>query len=154
MSEELYTYLNTLISDSVSTGKEGGTRSRLQKVGRVCRPVVGTKYMYWECRDSMSISIWLCCPKGLGLASLVSGGGLGVTTVWCCGRVVIPSWMKWGPQVRVMVVQLSRRGIQYICLCELFSMVVMCVRLLTELMLIFSLGWCSSCQIKNPFSQL
>jgi len=46
MSEELYTYLNTVISDSVSTGEEGGTRSRLQKVGRVCRLVVGTKYMY------------------------------------------------------------------------------------------------------------
>ena len=45
MSEELYTYLNTVISDSVSTGAEGGgARSRLQKVGRVCRPVVGTKY--------------------------------------------------------------------------------------------------------------
>ena len=29
MSEELYTYLNTVISDSVSTGEEGGgTRSR------------------------------------------------------------------------------------------------------------------------------
>ena len=43
MSEELYTYLNTVISDSVSTG---GMSSRLQKVGSVCRPVVGTKYMY------------------------------------------------------------------------------------------------------------
>jgi hypothetical protein len=31
MSEELYTYLNTVISDSISTGV--GTRSDLQKVG-------------------------------------------------------------------------------------------------------------------------
>jgi len=46
MSVELYTYLNTVISDSVSTGVERGTRSRLQKLGSVCRPVVGTKYMY------------------------------------------------------------------------------------------------------------
>jgi hypothetical protein len=46
MSEELYTYLNTIFSDSVSTGGRGGTRSRLQNVGRVCTPVVGTKYMY------------------------------------------------------------------------------------------------------------
>ena len=46
MSEELYTYIDKIISDSVSTGAEGGTRSRLQKVGGVCRPEVGTKYMY------------------------------------------------------------------------------------------------------------
>ena len=46
MSEELYTYTDTVISDNVSTGAEGGTRSRLQKVGSVCRPEVGTKYMY------------------------------------------------------------------------------------------------------------
>jgi hypothetical protein len=92
MSEELYTYLNTVTSDSVSTGVQGeGARSRLQKVGRVCRPVLGTKYMYKECPYSMSNISWLCCPKGLALASLVSGGGPGVTVVCCCGRVVIPS---------------------------------------------------------------
>jgi len=45
MPEELYTYLNSHQWQCEYRGR-GGTRSRLQKVGRVCRPVVGTKYMY------------------------------------------------------------------------------------------------------------
>jgi hypothetical protein len=103
----------------------------------------------------MSIISWLCCPKGLALVSLVSGGGLGVTMVCCCGSVVIPSGMKWRPQVRGVVVRLGRRGMQYIYLCEVFfSMVIMCVVLLNRIYVHLRSGLMQFVSDRKSLSQL
>ena len=83
MSQELYTYLNTVISDSVSTGEKGGGDEISFIKSRMCVCVD----RWWEPNTCIK-SVGIVCPLLVGC--VVPRGW--VFRPWCPGVAWVSQW--------------------------------------------------------------